>query len=531
MGDVPFPSRVRPQALPTDLAQAVENIRPFLESVHDGLLLLDKNGRVVEANALVLKMFRLQREEVLGSSFSTDLSGPESSMGEFLETWMDVLKGNDRLFAWRARRPVEQSVFDAEVNFHRIGLAQKEMVLATIQDITQRKQTERESLQAQRMNMLRSVLGGIAHEFDAIVNNVLGYTYMLRKYATDTTRSTKYRTLIELSAKRGTELSDRLFALAAADSLSLRRIQVTNLLIDAIAKIEIKCPSHIAICKDIPDALPAILGDEETLGRALTQLFENALEAVSGMNSGIIEIHTRVVHAGDPALPGHVRCSPTTVAIDISDNGPGIPEELRDSVCEPFLSTQRTGRGDRLGLAEAQSTAWNHHGDLTLSESIAGRSTFTLWLPSVGTGPAPWGEEYPDGSTLRKKETVLLVDHEDGMRKIGQNFLEHRGYRVLTAADGQEAIDTFREQSSQINLVVLDLVTPHVDGDQAFLELKSIRKDIPVLFCLGHAADQIVTSLLNEQGLRTVQKPFEEESFLSAVREILDESWSVRRTS
>jgi PAS domain S-box-containing protein len=501
-----------------------ETLRAILESVNEGLLVMDPKGRVLETNTRALTMFGLARRDILGVSFDGDLSAPGTPAEELRGTWEDVLGGTDRSFPWKGRRPGDRGVFDIEVSLHRLTMGRKHMVLATIQDVSLRKKSELEALQVQRMKVLRSVIGGIAHEFDGIVNNVLGYTFMLRKYADDGDRTRRYRSFIEDSAKRGTELADRLLALAAEVPAARGRVHLAELLRSVAEEFGSSLRDGVFFRVEATAEPPEVVGDEKALRRAVVLLLESARASVAGAPAGRIVLDIRHVPMGSPDAPSTLQRFPAVVAIDVSHNGDWERDELREGRGESFVPGEGGRPGLALSVAEIQTTAWNHDGDITFSESVTGDAMMTLWLPLRDTR----GEERAERSASERKgrgqETVLLVEHEDDLRAQGCDILERSGYRILTAADGQEAVDLFRMHSPEIDLVILDLVTPHLDGGQAYLELKTLRPDVPVLFCLGQAADQVVTSLLNEQGLRTIRKPFEEQTLRTAVQELLDRS-------
>jgi two-component system cell cycle sensor histidine kinase/response regulator CckA len=211
------------------------------------------------------------------------------------------------------------------------------------------------------------------------------------------------------------------------------------------------------------------------------------------------------------------------VELRVSDNGIGIPKEMRERIFDPFFTTKERGRGTGLGLSVVYTIVRNHHGIILIDSEEGEGSTFHVYLPAVDRVTAPSIASGVVRPPAGRQEFVLLVDDEESMQELGRELLEEEGYRVLIASNGQDAIHLYRQRSAEIQLVILDLVMPGMDGGQTYLELRKINPDLKVFFCTGYMPDQVISALLEEERLKALQKPFNPENFVQMVRDVLDE--------
>jgi PAS domain S-box-containing protein len=506
------------------LEASEETLRTLLDGVYDGVVLLDADGAILEANARALEMYGVTKGEAAQGTLAHEFSGPGNPPAALQSFWQKALQGETQVFEWKARRPHDGAAFDVELCLNRAVIQGRTMIVATVRDISRRKQLELDLIQAQRMEMVSTVVGGIAHDFNNILNNVLGFAYLLKKYANDRERSLKYSDVIERSVRRGTELADRLLSLAVTETTEHVPVFASEIIDEALARFAERFPAGVTVRRSVPVGLPPILGDREALVQALTHLLVNAGEAMEGFcapGQAVLSVETRLTRSGDAALPAAVR-DRSTVEIDVHDTGRGIPLNIRDRLFEPFVSTKATGQAAGLGLAVVYSIVRHHGGTITAESRPAEGTTLRVWLPEAGGAAREAPAAQAAKPSARGGETILLVDDEEAMRHFGQDILEGQGYRVLTASDGVEALAIYRDRFREIDLVILDLLMPRLDGGQTYLEMKRISKSVRAFFCTGFTADQVITSLLREHGLKALKKPLEIETFLSTVRDVLD---------
>jgi PAS domain S-box-containing protein len=396
--------------------------------------------------------------------------------------------------------------------------------VALKEDITDRRRSDLTLQRARKMEGVQSVLSGIAQNFNNILNNVLGFALLVKKYSSDPAKIVRYAEVIEQSAGRGAQLTERLLALTVDEQMPLEEVRLPDVISDALLRLSPDLPPSITMVNEVQKAISTVYANEQELVAALTHLLRNAVEAMVDADvAGTITVSASDIDGAAAGLPSmdHEE-GMTWVGIHVADRGPGIPPEIRDRVFDPLYTTKDQARHPGLGLSQVYNTTRRHRGIVTL-ESVPGSGTvFHLYLPAKPR-IAPVTMVAPP-SYAGKGELVLLVDDEPAMREFGREILSEVGYRVMVAKNGKEAVDIFREHTGEIDLVVLDLIMPHMDGGQAFLEMKKLRGDVRACFCTGFTSDQVITSLLEEENLKAIKKPFQPEEFLQIVRQTIDRS-------
>jgi len=395
-------------------------------------------------------------------------------------------------------------------------------MLTVVRDITDRLLLELQLTQAQKMEGIGTLASSIAHDFNNILNNILGFTMQLRKHAADLAKVERYSQTIEKSAVRGAELSAQLLSFARKARRETAPVDIAEL-VDEMAGLCVETfPPGIAVRKLVATGLPHVLGDRSELYQVLLNLCVNARDAMSGPGpegGHVLTIEAVMGNAAGTVSPELLpERGERSIELRVTDTGSGIPKEIRERIFEPFFTTKERGKGTGLGLSVAYNVVRNHRGTI-LVESDEGRgSAFRVFLP-----PVP-GEAGGNGRARKKSaEGVLIVDDEVVMLDLGRELLEEQGYTVFTAPNGQEALEIYRASREKIDIVVLDLVMPGMDGGQLYLELKKLNPQIKAFFCTGYMSDRVITDLLAEEDLKAIQKPVRPDVLIKTIRDILDE--------
>jgi PAS domain S-box-containing protein len=500
--------------------------RTIFNSVYDAILLLALRGQILDVNEKGMQMFALHSEELASLSLQDDLSSSDNSFDVLQRFWKQAILGQDQFFGWRARRQGDGSVFDAEVFLRRITLNETQVILATIRDVTERKRLQEQLFLAQRMESVVTVVGRIAHEFNNTLNNVLGFANLIRKYVRDESKVVKYCTVIEQSVTRGADLGHRLLALSKETRRESLPIDLTALVGEVLEKMQPSFRSDITVEKKIDPGLMRVTGDRKELALVVAILLENATEAIAQRNDPnrpgalLIAADNGQVTEGLASklmLPADSPC----VILRISDNGVGIPEAIRNRIFDPFFTTKEKKGGAGLGLASAYTIIRSHRGAILVESEEGKGSTFQVYIPVVDSRQIATKVE-PDRKLNNKPRYILLVDDEEPMREFTTDILEEDGYKVLTAADGFEAIEIYKQRHQDIVVVILDLMMPGMDGGQTFLELKKINEDVKAIFCTGYASDSVIAQLLLEENIPAIQKPFRCDELKNVVRNAIE---------
>ncbi len=393
-------------------------------------------------------------------------------------------------------------------------------------DDTVRKRLEEQLQQSHKMESVGTMASGIAHDFNNIINNVLGFATQLTKHVHDPVKVLKYAQTIEKSATRGAELSAQLLSFARVGQRENRPLNVRQVVDEVVALCTETFPRSLTIAKRVEPDIRMVLGDHGGIYQVLLNLCVNARDAIAAKDEqamGVISVEARNIVAGSDVSAQLIGGEGTPcVELRVSDDGAGIPREIRDRIFDPFFTTKERGRGTGLGLSVVYSIVRNHHGVLFVESDEGKGSIFRVVLPSIDQPPEV--QQVPDSLTAARgqNELILVVDDEESMQDLARDLLEDAGYRVITAGSGFEAIDMFRERKDEVDLVILDLVMSGLDGGQTYLAMKRIKPGVKAFFCTGFMPDEMIASLLEKDGLQTLQKPFQPATFVKAVRETID---------
>jgi nitrogen-specific signal transduction histidine kinase len=399
-----------------------------------------------------------------------------------------------------------------------------------ISDNTHRKDIERQLLQAQKLESIGTLASGIAHDFNNILNNIYGFCSQLKKYHTNPVKVLKYAETISQSAERGAQISTKLLSFARQKNSDIGLLNIAAVIDEVVdmCNSTFMQSTEIQVIKN--EMIWDVYGDKSSLYQLLLNLCLNARDAINEdpakKNHGLITITVKnhIVNNDSIRWFGNKRPD-NAVMISVQDNGSGITENIREKIFDPFFTTKTTSvqRGTGLGLSIVHNTVKHHHGAITVESTPGSGTAFTIYIPAVEMASQSDAYSAQEISMAKNNELIYLVDDEASMRQLGTELLEEAGFRVITAVNGREAVNVYRERFQEIDLVILDLVMPELDGGQAYVEMKRISPAVKAFFCSGFVTDQLITSLLEEEHLRALQKPFKPEIFVQTVCDVLYE--------
>jgi len=388
-----------------------------------------------------------------------------------------------------------------------------------ITDITSLKQLEAQLRQAQKMEAVGQLAGGVAHDFNNILTAIVGYGNLLLMKLPEGDGVSAYARQILASANRAAHLTRSLLAFSRKQVIDLKPVDI-NVVINQVEKM-----LAMIIGEDIEfktklfqRELP-VLADSVQLEQVLMNLAANARDALS--HGGLLMIETAEFEMGEDFLKTHGYGVPGTyAAMIVTDTGSGIDEEIRSKIFEPFFTTKEVGKGTGLGLAMAYGIIKQHNGYINVSSVPAQGTTFNIYLPLITT-QLPGKDKLATICMRRGTEKVLLAEDDMGVRRLIGTVLEDAGYTVIEAVDGVDALEKFRDNGG-IDLVISDIIMPKKNGKEMYQELQQIRPGIKALFTSGYTADS-----LNKKGIVTLDldiilKPIAPLELLQHVGRVLD---------
>jgi two-component system cell cycle sensor histidine kinase/response regulator CckA len=506
--------------LNTELEEALSWQRQIFEGSRDAVFLSDEEGRFAVVNRAATELTGFAREELLTMTIP-DLH-EEPDLGAFRAFHRRILAGERLLSAAPIRRKDGTKVA-VEFNNSLIVIGGKRFMHTAARDVTERRNLEEQLRQAQKMDAIGQLAGGVAHDFNNLLTVISGNTelLLLNVGAEDPKRGAL--TDIRKASERAASLTRQLLAFSRRQVLDPRLVDVHDVIAGIEKMLRRLIGENVELASDLAADPSWVNVDPGQLDQVVMNLALNARDAMP--RGGRITIRTRNLEPAEPMdleeTAGR-RLGPK-VAISISDTGAGIHPELKPRLFEPFFTTKEFGKGSGLGLATVHGIVKQSGGDISVESEPGRGATFTVILPSQPAPRLRGGSSTSLRALPRGTETVLLVDDEDAVRRIVKITLESMGYRVIEARNGPEALEAARLHSETIHLVVTDVVMPEMSGRDLAERLTKDHPGVQILYMSGYTDDAVLRNGIVEPGVSFLQKPFSPLTLARKVREVLDE--------
>ena len=392
-------------------------------------------------------------------------------------------------------------------------------VIEYVRDISERKLLEERFFQAQKMESIGLLAGGLAHDFNNILGGILGYASWLKTNIKSDDPFFRPVDTIQKSASRAAELTAQLLAFARGGKYDIRPSNLNSVIVESLKILAGTLDKSITIETRLDESLPTVEIDVGQIQQVLMNLCVNARDAMPG--GGRLTIQSSLAKLSEGDVRSQVDVKPGWFAVmAVSDTGMGMDESVRKRIFEPFFTTKEKGKGTGLGLSMVYGVVKNHGGFVNVYSETGEGATFKVYLPLSGKPEIM--ESVVETEMARGHETVLVIDDEEAIRQVVADILGSYGYRVRLAADGEEGVAVYRSQARQIDLVILDMVMPRQGGRETFLKLKEINPKVRVLFSTGYSQNEKVNEILALGVKGFIQKPYQVKDLLAKVREILD---------
>ncbi|MFH2005469.1 MAG: PAS domain S-box protein [bacterium] len=380
-----------------------------------------------------------------------------------------------------------------------------------VTDITDRKRLEEQLQQAQKMEAIGTLAGGIAHDMNNVLGVVMGLSSVLQAAIDESDPLRKHVDGILSVSRRGRDLTRNLLGFARKGKFRREAVNLNGVAEECLSLLGRTVSKSIVIHTRLDGALDPVEGDPSQLNHALMNLCLNACDAMEG--GGTLTITTRNVGltSADLAVGATPQLEPGRYArIRVLDTGPGMPPEVAKRAFEPFFSTKPKGRGTGLGLSMVYGTVQNHGGMVSVDSALGQGTQVTILMPTIArvaaTAAAAAAVQYEQPAT---SGTILVVDDEDLFRFAAEQMLAQLGYKVIAVDSGSAALEVYRELGPEIALVLLDLQMPQMDGEETFRKLQALDASVRVLLCSGFSLEQKAERLLDAGASGYLAKPFE----------------------
>jgi nitrogen-specific signal transduction histidine kinase/ActR/RegA family two-component response regulator len=396
-----------------------------------------------------------------------------------------------------------------------------------IRTIAQRERLHEELLQAQKMESIGTLAGGIAHDFNNLLNVILGYASLLEQSSASPTQVSADVAVIKETVTRGSSLVRQLLAVARKSQTQFERIEINGLLQGLQALLQETFPKTIDVFLRLEPNLPALTADPNQIHQAILNLSLNSRDAMP--EGGELLLKTGTVSGVELRRQFQEARQEQYVRISITDTGHGIDKTIRNRVFEPFFTTKSQGQGSGLGLSVVYGIVTNHGGFIDVASDPGYGTTFDIYLPVPGEAALPImaaeeGDEKKADQAAGKGATILFVEDESHQLNLMQKHLAAEGHRVLTAKDGAEAVQTYVRHKKEIDLVVMDLGLPKLNGWEAYKMMKEADPNVRAIFATGFISPEIEAHLEAEDLGAVIMKPYSPSEMSKKIGAVLQKS-------
>ncbi len=515
-------SRTEEQQRQSEQAIAASDLqlRTVWDASADGMRLTDAGGTVVRVNEALCRIIGLPRAELEGKPLTAayDPGRSDTILQKHIQRFRGELfrqQYEQEVMLWNGRRiwlEVATSMFESP--------GHEPLLLSVIRDVTERKRLEEQLRQSQKMDAVGRLAGGIAHDFNNILGAIVAYAELARGALAQDDPVADDVAQIEVAARRAGDLTRQLLAFARRQMLELRVVDLNALVDDLDKMLRRLIGETITLVTRRSDLPCTVKVDPGQFEQVLVNLVVNARDAMP--HGGRLTIEIRNVDLDEAYADGRPGVTPGPyVLLAVSDTGTGMTEEVQRQIFEPFFTTKERGKGTGLGLATCYGIVRQAGGHLWVYSEPGRGSTFKVYIPrstEAVTAPAP-AEHH--GPAPTGSETILLVEDEAMLREAVARSLREHGYRVLSAASGEEALDVARLHAEPIDLLVTDVVLPVMGGRQVADLLRASHAGLKVLFVSGYTEDAVVNHGILEAGIQFLPKPFTPAALARRVRRVL----------
>jgi two-component system cell cycle sensor histidine kinase/response regulator CckA len=490
------------------------------EQTADCVIITDIKGTILYVNRAFERITGYSRTEAIGQNPRMLKSGQHDA-AFYRELWSALLAGKN----WRGRfvnKKKDGTLYTADASISPTRDEKGNIVnfVDVQRDITRELELEQQYLQAQKMEAIGRLAGGVAHDFNNLLTAITGYAELTLRALDE--RDPLHAHLIEIqrAAERASALTKQLLVFSRKQTIQPEVLNLNDLLRDIKRMLRRLIGEDIELHTSLDPELGSVKADAGQLEQIVMNLAVNARDAMP--QGGRLDLETANIILGEAdVLEGSGLCPGPYVRLVVSDTGVGMDEQVRLHAFEPFFTTKEAGKGTGLGLATVHGIVKQNKGDIRLYSRPGQGTRFEIYLPQV-EGDRQDSRDRPLQTLVRGTETILLVEDEDIVRELTRKALVRQGYTVLVASHPEEALHLVAQYKEPIHLLLTDVVMPGMGGPHLAARMQALRPDIRVLYVSGYADDVITHQGVLDAEVAFLPKPFSASSLSRKVHEVLN---------
>lgn len=496
------------------LAISEERYKGLFDNANDGIAVLDKNGTILNVNRMFSELHGFEKEALIGSHYK--LLEVQDARGERDKRIAELLKGEPLVYEAEHYRKDGTRIL-LEISSKAIEIGGEVFIQSFHRDITEKKRLQGQLFQSQKMESVGLLAGGIAHDFNNMLAAILGHAELLHDFSDLNEPERKKVQIIEKSARKMGQMVSRLLSFSRKGSFEVVPLSLNDVIKDTLQLLErTLVKKEVQVILDLDPDLPIIQGDGNQLEQVLMNLIMNSVDALP--DGGKITISDSLANLGNRAYLVHPLLSPGNyLRMTVSDEGSGIPAEIRDKIFDPFFTSKEPGKGTGLGLAMVYGIVKEHRGAINVKSHVGRGTTFEIYLPAFEVIKEESIAAPEQG--LKGRGKILVIDDEKDILSYTKEVLEARGFNVLTTDNPAYALDVFRKIYDGIDLVITDIVMPLINGRELIQKFREIKPDVKIIAISGY--DSISTTSDKNSIDAFINKPFESIYLLSTIGKVL----------
>lgn len=502
-----------------ELQQSEEKFRSLFEESRDMVYITSPDGKFLDINSAGVQLLGYaDKDEALHSNVRDTYLNPEDRIKfQELIKRQGYVKDFELTLVNRKNQALQVMITATAV---KDSEGKYSAYRGIIRDITERRKLEQQLFQVQKMESIGTLAGGIAHDFNNILGGIMGYASLMKAKTTEEHPFRQYIETIERATQRAGELISKLLAFAVGGTYHVTPVDLNAIVQETIHIVSRLFDRSVVVEIGLNPDLPTIDADPALIQQVVMNLLVNARDAMPG--GGRIIVETRWEEILETGLRPHVEAQKGRYAVlSVSDTGVGIEEEHLQKIFDPFYSTKEKGKGTGLGLAVVYGVVKNHGGFVQVQSRYGSGSCFEAYLPA-GDKPLQASPKTDGLMDLKGAERILVIDDEEDIRNLARDAFQEYGYSVVLAADGSEALDIFRVQYREIDLVLLDIIMPKMGGQETLKELKTIDPAVKVILSSGYSQSGHTKEMTDAGVDGFIQKPYQIQQLLALVRNTID---------
>jgi hypothetical protein len=511
---------VRSRETTESLQRSEARLRTLMESASQAILGVDACGIIQMVNRQAEEMFGFTREELLGQAM--ELLLPDALREKHVahrQAYFEEPRPRPMGIGMELRgRRKSGKEFPVEISLNHVNGGEDALAISFITDITERTRLEQQLRQSQKMEAIGQLAGGVAHDFNNLLTVISGYSHVaLESLSPDDRRLRESLEEIANASDRAAVLTGQLLAFGRKQPVQPKRLNLNERVAQVHGILRRLIGEDIELEIATEDNLGEVLADPGQIDQVIINLVVNARDAMP--NGGRILIETAALEVDRNYARAHLAVEPGPhVMLAITDTGTGMTPEVQSHIFEPFFTTKDQGKGTGLGLATVYSIVKRARGSIFVYSEVGHGTTFKIILPrlaAIGGDEQPATQQEAPGG----EESVLLVEDEQPVREFVSAVLRARGYSVVEAKDGDEALSAVQRLGTQIDLVLTDVVMPKTSGPEMVTRLRELYPKLKVLFMSGYTDRTVPLEL--EYGAAFIQKPFTANQLAQRIRDLL----------